>query len=442
MQKQQILDKLHITLSPMQEAVCEAFANDTRPLTVLSPTGTGKTLAYLLPLAIALRPDEGVQAIVVVPGRELAQQSARVLQSMGTGLKGMACYGGRPAMDEHRRMRELGPQVIFGTPGRLNDHIAKANIDVSGVEYIVIDEYDKCLEMGFHDEMEQLMDSLPHSARLILLSATPADEMEGETLINGNFRLLDFLPTDTTEPARVGIFSVSSPQKDKLDTLGRLLLTLGPTSSIVFVNHRESAQRTGQSLADAGFAVSIYHGGLDQKAREAALYRFANGSALVLVSTDLAARGLDIPHVDNIVHYHLPESRDAYIHRVGRTARWDRNGRTFFILGPGEALPDYIDAQITDFDMPAESSGRPALPLMATLYIGKGKNDKISKGDIVGFLCKAGGLKGSDIGRIDVKDRYAYAAVRRNKLAQVLTRAQGEKIKGKRTIVEESKLEQ
>ena len=167
------------------------------------------------------------------------------------------------------------------------------------------------------------------------------------------------------------------------------------------------------------------------------LYKFSNGSANVLVSTDLASRGLDIPDIQNIIHYHLPESEDGYIHRVGRTARWDAAGRTFFILNSEDRIPEYVEGDVESYDIPLTPDLSPLPPKNATLYIGKGKKDKISKGDIVGFLCKKGGLEPGDIGRIDVKDRYAYAAVKREKLQQVLRQTQGEKIKGIKTIIEQ-----
>ena len=186
------------------------------------------------------------------------------------------------------------------------------------------------------------------------------------------------------------------------------------------------------------FTVSAFHGGLEQKQREDALYKFTNKSANILISTDLASRGLDIPDIANIIHYHLPENEDGYIHRVGRTARWDKMGKTFFILGPDEALPDYIDGNMVDYQI-SEELPEPPKPQMATLYIGKGKKDKLSKGDIVGFLCKKGGLQITEIGRIDVKDRYTYVAVSHPRLQHVLQLVQGEKIKGVRTVIEEVK---
>lgn len=431
-----IIDKLGITLNDMQNDTAHAILHSNKDVVVLSPTGSGKTLAYLLPVVELLDATlDAVQAVVVLPGRELALQSATVLAGMGSGLRAMACYGGRPAMDEHRTMRQVRPQVVFGTPGRLNDHLDKGNIEASQVRFVVIDEFDKCLEMGFHDEMAALMGKLPADARRVLLSATDADSIPHFVNLGRSTRV-DYLSDDEQIPDRISIFSVHSPEKDKLATLSSLLLEQGDHSSIVFLNHRDAVERTGDYLRCLGFATSIFHGGLDQKMREHALYKFSNGSANILVSTDLASRGLDIPDVDNIIHYHLPETEEAYIHRVGRTARWQAEGRSFFVLGPEEHLPDYLHTATADHSPQPAAGAVPARPRMATVYIGKGKKDKISKGDILGFLCKKGGLENGEIGRIDVKDRYAYAAVAYPRLQELLDRVQGEKIKGVKTVVE------
>lgn len=431
-----IIDKLGITLNDMQNDTAHAILHSNKDVVVLSPTGSGKTLAYLLPVVELLDTTlDAVQAVVVLPGRELALQSATVLAGMGSGLRAMACYGGRPAMDEHRTMRQVRPQVVFGTPGRLNDHLDKGNIEASQVRFVVIDEFDKCLEMGFHDEMAALMGKLPADARRVLLSATDADSIPHFVNLGRSTRV-DYLSDDEQIPDRISIFSVHSPEKDKLATLSSLLLEQGDHSSIVFLNHRDAVERTGDYLRRLGFATSIFHGGLDQKMREHALYKFSNGSANILVSTDLASRGLDIPDVDNIIHYHLPETEEAYIHRVGRTARWQAEGRSFFVLGPEEHLPDYLHTATADHSPQPAAGAVPARPRMATVYIGKGKKDKISKGDILGFLCKKGRLENGEIGRIDVKDRYAYAAVAYPRLQELLDRVQGEKIKGVKTVVE------
>lgn len=438
---QQILNKLRITaLNEMQQYAAEAITGSDGDVVLLSPTGSGKTLAYLLPLIQLIdNTSDNIQALVITPGRELSLQSDQVLKSMGCGLRSTACYGGRAAMEEHKVLKEVRPQIVFGTPGRLNDHLDKNNISHYHIRYLVIDEFDKCLEMGFQAEMEKLIKSLPGLKRRILLSATNAEQIPAFVNMDKKGTIIDFLPEDEQTSKRITLYEVHSPQKDKLETLRQLLLTFGDQSSIVFLNYRDAVERVNSYLREQGFVTSCFHGGLEQKEREAALYRFSNGSANVLVATDLASRGLDIPDIQNIVHYHLPESEEGYIHRVGRTARWDAKGRSFFILNAGESIPNYVEGDVENYLLPSPFGEKMEvkLPRMATIYIGKGKKDKISKGDIVGFLCKAGGLKVDEIGRIDVKDRYSYAAVKHEKLQQVLQQTCGEKIKGIKTIVEQ-----
>ena len=308
-------------------------------------------------------------------------------------------------------------------------------MNVDSVKWIIIDEFDKCLEMGFHEEMSYLINRLPFKARQILLSATPAEEMRHQTILKSNFKVMDFIPKNEQISDRVSIYQVRSPQKDKLEVLGKLLCQLGSDSTIVFLNYRDGVERTANYLKDCGFVVSYYHGGLEQKEREAAIYRFSNGSSNILVSTDLASRGLDIPNIKNIIHYHLPDTEDAFVHRVGRTARWDAMGDSYFVLGPEESIPEYVEAEIKEFTLQDNITTIP-LPTMATIYIGKGKKDKISKGDIVGLLCKKAELENNEIGRIDVKDYYSYVAVPSQKLSRVLQRLAGEKIKGVKTRFE------
>lgn len=436
---EKILNKLHITeLNEMQQHAIEAIKGSDGDVVLLSPTGSGKTLAYLLPLVQLLDANSNeVQALVVTPGRELALQSDQVLKSMGCGLRSIACYGGRAAMDEHRVLKDVCPQIIFGTPGRLNDHLEKQNIGRYGIRYLIIDEFDKCLEMGFQMEMQKLLKSLPALQRRILLSATNAEQIPQFVNMSTKGTLIDFLEEENQTSERVTLYEVKSPQKDKLVTLRNLLLSFGNESSIVFLNYRDSVERVDNYLREQGFTTSHMHGGMEQRQREDMLYKFCNGSTNILVATDLASRGLDIPNIQNIVHYHLPESEEGYVHRVGRTARWNATGRSFFILNSGEKIPDYVEGEVVLYTATALQFTEPCPPRMATLYIGKGKKDKISKGDIVGFLCKTGGLTADDIGRIDVKDRYSYAAVRSEKLKHVLRSTQGEKIKGIKTIIEE-----
>ena len=424
-------------LNPMQEAAIDAW-KEGKDLILLSPTGSGKTLAYLLPLLETLKPDvKGVQAVVLVPSRELALQIDQVFKSMNTPFKAMSCYGGRPAMEEHRTMKGIQPSVIIGTPGRMNDHLSKQNFDASTVRTLVIDEFDKCLEFGFQEEMATVIGQLPNLERRFLLSATDAEEIPQFTGMNRTTKL-DFLTFDEPLSERIHIYKVSSPVKDKLETLFKLLCTFGSKSTLVFCNHRESVERVGKYLQSQKLACGIFHGGMEQDDRERSLYKFRNGSCHVLISTDLAARGLDIPDIDHIVHYHLPVQEDGYIHRNGRTARWDAEGNSYIILHPEETLPEYIREEPEELLLPA-TAPKPSQPEFVTLYIGKGKKDKINKIDIVGFLFKKGNLNKDEVGRIDVKDHYAYAAVSRKKIKQTLNLIRNEKIKGVKTLIEEAK---
>ena len=356
MEQSDILRNLQIEqLTPMQEAARDAYQSN-KDLVLLSPTGSGKTLAFLLPLVQSLKADvQGVQAVVLVPSRELALQIETVFKSMNVPFKAMSCYGGRPAMEEHRTMRGINPAVIIGTPGRMNDHLRKRNFEVHSVTTLVIDEFDKCLEFGFHDEMAEVIGQLPALQKRVLLSATDAEEIpqfagvggvvSGSDAPSSQVIRLNFLSEEAVSN-RLDLQKVISPEKDKLETLYRLLCTLGDRSTLVFVNYRESVERVAAYLKSKKFPCDAFHGGMEQEDRERALYKFRNGSCPVLVSTDLAARGLDIPGIDNVVHYHMPVNEEAFTHRNGRTARWEARGSSFLLLHAEERLPHYLPEEI------------------------------------------------------------------------------------------------
>ena len=418
----------------MQEAAHEAFRAGGN-MVLLSPTGSGKTLAYLLPLLQSLSADtDAVQAIVLVPSRELAVQTQQVAARAATGIRSLAVYGGRPAMDEHRQMNGLRPHVIIGTPGRMLDHLQKGNIVPDAVRCLVIDEFDKSLELGFQQEMQAVGECLPAKVRKVLLSATDSDKIPHFIGDMSRATRLDF--REDEEASRIEHYVVHSPAKDKLDTLAALLRTRGQERSIVFLGYRESVLRVATFLARQGFAVSDFHGGMDQKVRERNLFRFASGCSNVLVSTDLASRGLDIPAVDNAIHYHLPIDAATYTHRIGRTARWDATGRSFLLLGPeeswqgSEGLQDYAIPERLPAVMP---------PLWDTLYIGRGKKDKLSRGDVAGFMMKVAGLSRDDLGTIQLQDHHAFVAVRRSRVTETLARVRNQKIKGMKTLIERIK---
>ncbi len=422
------------SMNPMQEEMLhEARRHDA--LVLLSPTGSGKTLGYMLPVVERMTPGNVPTVLVLVPSRELAIQTQQVAAKLSPDLKAHACYGGRPAMDEHRAMRNLQPNMVIGTPGRVLDHLQKGNFDHTHISTLVIDEFDKSLELGFRKQMSDILAMLPSVSKRILLSATDSPEIPSFVGID-DVRRLDYLTNYSADYAeRIRQYVLPSPEKDKLETLGHLLCSLGSSSSIVFLNYREAVDRVHQFLSKAGFCVSCFHGAMEQKDRERALFRFSSGCANVLVSTDLAARGLDIDNVENIIHYHLPMNMDTYTHRIGRTARWDREGASYLILGPEESLDKLSDLTETE-TMGVPSSTRVPVSRWETLYIGRGKKDKLGKVDIVGFLSKVGGLASSQIGMISVFPHWSFVAVERKGVPQLMSRIKGQKIKGQKTIIE------
>ncbi len=426
------------SLNPMQEAALEQGLSK-KDVILLSPTGSGKTLAYLLPLLLSLKTgSNSAQVLILVPSRELALQIDAVFRSMGTSWKTCCCYGGHPIAEEKKSILGNHPAIIIGTPGRITDHLAKGNFETEGIETLIIDEFDKSLEFGFQEEMAEIITQLPGLKKRILLSATDAEEIPQFTGLNRTVKL-NFLPEVTDEvDSRLKLMKVVSLSKDKIDTLYTLLCTLGNASSIVFCNHRDAVDRVHKLLSDKKIFAERFHGGMEQPDRERALYKFRNGSSHILVSTDLAARGLDIPEVEHIIHYHLPVNEEAFTHRNGRTARWDATGSSYLILHPEEKLPIYISEELEVLELP-ENPPRPAKSIWSTIYIGKGKKEKLSKIDIAGFLYKKGKLTREDVGAIDVKEHYAFVAIRQAKIKQLLNLIQGEKIKGMKTIIEEAK---
>ncbi len=433
-----VLESLKIQeLNPMQKAALE-IATNQKDLILLSPTGSGKTIAFLLPMILNLKPDNGtIQALILAPSRELALQINSVFQQISVAWKSCCCYGGHSITEEKKSILGNKPAIIIGTPGRITDHIAKGNFDPSTIHMLIIDEFDKSLELGFHEQMEEIIDQLPNLKKRILLSATDAEEIPEFTGIQGTVKL-DFLDHQTSLEDRLTVKRIVSPAKDKLDTLFNLLCSLNNKSSIVFCNHRDAVDRVHKILSEKKLETEKFHGGMEQPDREKSLYKFRNGSCNILISTDLAARGLDITDIENVIHYHLPINEEAYTHRNGRTARWDATGTSYVIVNESEQLPSYVPYDIATVELLMHTS-RPPKSKWITLYIGKGKKDKLSKMDIAGFLHKKGSLAREDIGQIDVKDHYSFVAIKRAKANQLFHLIQGEKIKGMKTIIQEAK---
>ncbi len=436
MKEKELLDivKLRLgidSLNDMQRQALESWKSGRGDLVLYSPTGTGKTLAFALCVLHALKPPmQQLQAVVMAPSRELVMQTAEILRSLADGYKVTPCYGGHAVADEKASLA-VTPDVIVATPGRLLDHHKRGHIDLHGARVLVLDEMDKSLELGFEDEMRQLLKQMPRLNRRILASATVLDSVPEYVRLHNPFTL-NVLDMTHLPAERIKVWQVTSPVKDKLDTLRQLLLSLDGGRTIVFANFRESVERIQQELRKAGVETALYHGALDQQDRECAIAMLNNGSVNVLISTDLASRGLDIDTVEHIIHYHLPVNEQAYIHRNGRTARVDKTGQAYVIIAPGESCPDWMTIDDT-FDL--QPASRMVGPSMATLYFQAGKKEKLSRGDIMGFIANNGGIPASDIGRIDVRDHYALAAVPRLQSQGVLKRLQAAKIKGKKVRI-------
>ena len=422
------------SLNGMQKQMLET-AQRPHDIILLSPTGTGKTLAFLLPVLQRIDPRAaGVQALVLVPSRELALQIESVLRKIGAGIKIVCCYGGHSVREESKSLA-VAPALIVGTPGRIADHLRRGRLSLDTLDTLVLDEFDKCLALGFHDEMKEIIAPLKEVKKKILTSAIDSESLPAFTALRRPVKL-DFLGSKRSEEninERLSLYRIDSPEKDKLDTLLVLLRNLKPALTLIFCNQRESVERVQQFLTDRGIIAEAFHGGMEQADRERALCKFRNHSSYICISTDLAARGLDIPEVKYIIHYHLPVDLESFTHRNGRTARMHAEGEAFMIVGPTEQLPEYA-RQATAFRLDP-TANLLQTPPMATLHFAAGKKEKISKGDIVGFLTQKGGLTADEIGLIEVKDHYCYVAVARDKAHETLHRLRDEKIKGKKVKI-------
>jgi len=362
-------------------------------------------------------------------------QIEQVFKAMGTGYKVTCCYGGHKREIEENNLIQP-PALIIGTPGRLADHLRRGNITLNSIHTLVLDEFDKSLEMGFTEDISFIVAAQPSIQKRILTSAT---EAEIPAFIGAVDAVkLNFLPEGQQAPEVLSIQKIFSPEKDKIETLFKLLCYLGNRSTIIFCNHREAVERTSALLTQRSLLNTFYHGAMEQREREVALAKFRNGSINFLVTTDLAARGLDIPNIRYIIHYHLPATQEVFTHRNGRTARMDASGTVILILNEEEKLPAYIPAPVEEINVP-ETLSLPEKPKWTTLFINAGKKDKVNKVDIVGFLSNRGELKKEDIGLIEVKDFFSFVAIRKVKASHVLQLVKDQKLKNKKVKIEVAK---
>ncbi|MDO7173530.1 DEAD/DEAH box helicase [Mariniflexile sp. AS56] len=403
--QEDILAKLNIeALNPMQEEAVSVIETTTNTI-ILSPTGTGKTLAFSLPLLNVLDPEsDEVQALILVPSRELAIQIEQVIRSMGSGYKVNAVYGGRPMSKDKIEIKH-NPAILIGTPGRILDHFTSDRFSKSSIKTLILDEFDKSLEDGFEEEMKAIIGHIPNVNKRILTSATQAVKVPGFVRLDKPYTI-NYLKEKTA--SKLTIKTVVSPDKNKLKTLLELLQHIGNEPGIIFCNLRDSIDEVSRFLTRNKVSHSCFSGGMEQKDRERSLIKFRNGTSQVLISTDLAARGIDIPEMGYIIHYELPKHEEEFIHRNGRTARVNAKGTAYILKWQKELLPEFIK-NIKGINV---SKKAPVTPQMwETLFISGGRKDKISKGDIAGLFIKQGGIDNDQLGTIELKPDCAFVAV-------------------------------
>ena len=420
------------TLNEMQVAAQETILSDNNIL-LLSPTGSGKTLAFLLPIFEMLKPEMlSVQCLILVPSRELGLQIEQVWKKMGTDYKVNVCYGGHSIETEIKNLSNP-PAVLIGTPGRIADHIDRGTFRLDKIETLILDEFDKSLQLGFHEQMSFIIGKLSKLNKRVLVSATSDIEIPKYTRVV-NPTILDFIPNEE-EVSNLSTKMVVSKDKDKMGSLFNLICSLKSQSALVFCNHRDAAERISDTLNEKGIYATYYHGGMDQDERERALIQFRNGSMSYLITTDLAARGLDIPEMNHVIHYHLPLKEDEFTHRNGRTARMLASGTAYLIVNESEKKLDYVDYGMEVLEV-ENSTTLPKPPEFQTIYISGGKKNKLNKIDVVGFFSQKGKLEKGDLGLIEVKDFISFAAVKFNKVKELLHNIKDEKMKGKKFKIE------
>lgn len=430
--KEQTLSNLSIeALNSMQEHALEAIKKETN-VVLIAPTGSGKTLAFLLPLLEFLDPKKSdIQALILAPSRELAMQIEQVFKAMGTGFKVNCCYGGHDIQVEKNNLSQP-PAVLIGTPGRIADHLQNGRINTAGIRTFILDEYDKCLEMGFVEEISNIVKQIRSLSKRILTSATPlAQDFKFPGFSNP--KVLNF--DDINSAKNLTVKLVSTTSAERLDTLYRLICKIGNHPMLVFCNQRETVEELSQLLEQQKIFNNVFHGGLDQSMRERTLIKFRNGSQHIMVTTDLASRGLDIPQIEYIIHYDLPENGAIYTHRNGRTARMNAQGTAYVMVIEKENLPEFLNKNMPFETLPIKSV-LPSQTPWVTLYIAAGKKEKISRGDVAGLLMQKGQLDKEDLGLIEVLDHSSYAAVKRSKVNSLLPLLQNSSIKKQKVKME------
>ena len=434
--------------TPIQAASIPALLAG-RDLIGQSKTGSGKTAAFALPILQGL--DLGarvLQALVLCPTRELCAQVAREVRKLGRGHAGLSVLelvGGQPARPQ-REALERGVHVVIGTPGRLLDHLQRGALDARTIKTVVLDEADRMLDMGFGEDVTKILRALPPSRQTILFSATFPDTIEAMSQAHQ----CDALRVNIDEPddavVEIQELRIDVEPSAKLHALCWLLHAYPHESALVLCNFKATVSELARTLAASGLSVDRLDGDLDQFHRDQVLARFRNQSVRVLIATDVAGRGIDVEGLDLVINFELPSQPEVYVHRIGRTGRAGKKGVAISLTtGPRdsriEAAELLTGRPIETLERePGDDPGLAALlealagsPRMETILISGGRKDRVRPGDILGALTgDAGGLRGGDVGKIEVQERLSYVAVSKRVSRAAVGRLNSGRIKGKR----------
>jgi ATP-dependent RNA helicase DeaD len=382
---------------------------------LLANTGTGKTFAFSVQLEYFLQKlNDNKKSLILCPSRELAQQVSASYSQLRTGRKSVTCYGGHKFQFEAQQLAE-NPSVIIGTPGRIADHFQRGTINLDSISNLVIDEYDKTLELGFQREIDFITERCQKFTSIQLVSATKIETLPE---IFKDYKFVECNHLQENVP-KYSLYSLQSKGNDKLVTLVKYISNVVYKNALIFCSHREAADRIEQHLKEFGKKTAIYHGGLEQRDREHALFLFKSGCTDTLICTDLASRGLDIPELDLVIHYQFPHSKEDFIHRNGRTARMRAGGDVVLIHSESEPLPDYC----SEFDITPKEGFEDFKDFLISnrfaVYLSAGRKDKIRKIDIVGFFTKDVGIKNENIGVIEVYDKHSLLSISENEKKKI-----------------------
>ena len=404
-------------------------------------TGSGKTAAFGLGLLSNLDIEAyQIQALVLCPTRELADQVAKHLRTLARtmpNIKVLTLCGGVP-MGPQIGSLQSGAHIVVGTPGRIEDHLRRGRLNLKQVNTLVLDEADRMLEMGFQDTLEKIVEQIPKQRQTLLFSATYPPEIQSiARRIMNKPELVKVESTHDDLSIQQHFYQIET-KEERFDGVRVLLLEHRPKSALVFCNTKREAQELADRLKQVGFSVAALHGDLDQRDRDQTLIKFSNKSIAVLVATDVAARGLDIDSVDAVINYHVAQENEIHTHRIGRTGRAGSSGVAHSLYNSKEQykivqLGIYLDREIVSEQLPSNSllKTTPDQADMATLKIDGGKKQKLRPGDILGALTGEKGIAGSDVGKIDLADNWAYVAVARDQVKTALKKLTEGKLKGK-----------